>query len=39
MVSPITIAVKEIKCLDETSELSASDEPVKLQVCERKLGY
>jgi hypothetical protein len=32
MVSPITIAVKEIKCLDETSELSASDEPYVLVV-------
>jgi len=32
MVNPITIAVSAIKCLDETSELSASDEPYVLVV-------
>jgi len=32
MFNPITIAVTEIKCLDETSELSASDEPYVLVV-------
>ena len=32
MLNPITIAVSEIKCLVETSELSASDEPYVLVV-------
>jgi len=32
MFNPITIAVSAIKCLDETSELSASDEPYVLVV-------
>ena len=32
MVNPITIAVSEIKCLVETSEASASDEPYVLVV-------